>query len=449
MQQSQRAEYNHALEYAALEANRLQKPLAAVLGLTDDYPEANLRHYTFMLEGLQETQRALTARGIPLTVVHRPAPLAALEAATDACLVVCDRGYLSHQKRWRAQVAAEARCRVEQVESDVIVPVDVVSDHAEIAARSIRPKLDRLLGTYLIPLRTVTLRHGGAEANGTALDLSDVNALLHTMNIDRTVAPVTQFFRGGTSEAKRRYQAFLRSRLENYQKNRAAVETADTSHMSMYLHFGQISPLYLALEALRCAPDGTARQSFLEQLIVRRELAMNFVNFTDEYDRFEALPAWAQRTLREHCGDERAHHYSAAQLEAAETHDRYWNAAMDELKITGYMHNYMRMYWSKKILEWSASPENAFELTLALMNKYFLDARDPNGYTNVAGTLGLHDRAFPERAVFGQVRYMSAGGLERKADVQAYVAHIERLRRTPDGSYPSEPATGAPRLPLG
>lgn len=435
MQQSQRGECNHALEYAALQANRLGKPLVAVFGLTDDYPEANLRHYTFMLEGLQETQWTLGARGIPLSVVHGPPPDVALRAAREACLLICDRGYLTHQKRWREVVAAQAECRVEQVESDVIVPVEAVSDKQEYAARTIRPKIHRLLSTYLVPLRTVALRETGARPRVAELDLRDLDAVLRRMKIDRSVPPVTRYFRGGTSQAKRRYRAFLRAGLTKYQESRAAVQTADTSHTSMYLHFGQVSPLYLALEALQSAPAGENRDAFLEQLIVRRELAMNYANFSENYDSFGALPAWARETLQRHQHDPRTHQYSTAQLEVAATHDRYWNAAMDELKITGYMHNYMRMYWSKKILEWSATPQAAFKATLALMNRYFLDARDPNGYTNVAGTLGLHDRAWPERPIFGKIRYMSASGLERKSDIAAYVAHVERLRRTVERSH--------------
>ncbi len=156
---------------------------------------------------------------------------------------------------------------------------------------------------------------------------------------------------------------------------------------------------------------------------------MNFCHFTPDYDSFSCLPDWAKETLKAHGGDERDPLYTREQLENAETHDEYWNAAMNEMRHTGYMHNYMRMYWGKKVLEWSASPGEAFATTLYLNNKYFLDGRDPNSYANVAWVFGQHDRGWKERAVFGKVRYMSAGGLKRKAMPEEYVEKVERLTR--------------------
>ncbi|MDF2780746.1 MAG: photolyase FAD-binding protein, partial [Geminicoccaceae bacterium] len=200
------------------------------------------------------------------------------------------------------------------------------------------------------------------------------------------------------------------------------------SQLSPYLHFGQISPVEIALR-VRAAGSGGERDraSYLEELIVRRELSMNFVEFNASYDRYDALPDWAKATLRAHQDDRREHVYSRRQLEAAGTHDPYWNAAMAEMARTGYMHNTMRMYWAKKILEWSSTPEDAFATTLHLNNTYFLDGRDANSYANVAWSFGLHDRPWPERAVFGKVRYMNARGLERKFDMRSYLAAVDRL----------------------
>jgi len=201
--------------------------------------------------------------------------------------------------------------------------------------------------------------------------------------------------------------------------------------MSPYLHFGQISPVRLAM-AVRDAKSGqeSDRDGYLEELIVRRELAVNFVYYTQDYDRYTCLPEWARKTLAEHAGDPREHKYSQDVLESAQTHDPYWNAAMREMKQTGFMHNYMRMYWGKKILEWSETPENAFATTLAINNKYFLDGRDPNSYAGVAWVFGKHDRAWFERPIFGKVRYMAASGLERKCDIKAYVEKVDgRVRR--------------------
>ena len=184
----------------------------------------------------------------------------------------------------------------------------------------------------------------------------------------------------------------------------------------------------IAREA-RAAQGGGAedRAAFLEELIVRRELAMNFVHFTSDYDRYSALPDWAKETLAVHRNDTREYVYTRHALESAATHDAYWNAAMTEMLTTGYMHNYMRMYWGKKILEWSKTPEQAYRTTLALNNKYFIDGRDPNSYAGVGWIFGLHDRAWTRRPVLGTVRYMNAQGLERKFDIGAYVRWAQSL----------------------
>ncbi len=197
--------------------------------------------------------------------------------------------------------------------------------------------------------------------------------------------------------------------------------------MSPYLHFGQISPLYLALAVMNAGQSlSDARDAFIEQLIIRRELAFNFVYYTPDYDSFDVIPGWARKSLADHESDLREHVYSEKELTDAATHDPYWNAAMTEMTCTGFMHNYMRMYWGKKILEWSPTPKQAFKTTLALNNRYFLDGRDPNSYTGVAWLYGTHDRGWAERPVFGKVRYMAASGLERKCDIAAYVEKIKQ-----------------------
>jgi deoxyribodipyrimidine photo-lyase len=173
----------------------------------------------------------------------------------------------------------------------------------------------------------------------------------------------------------------------------------------------------------------SSRDAFLEELLVRRSLAYNYVWYEDNYDSYEGLPDWSKKTLAEHKSDEREHVYSIEQLEAAETHDEYWNAAMREMRTTGYMHNYMRMYWGKKILEWSKDPKEAYERVLAINNAYFLDGRDANSYANVSWIFGLHDRPWTEREVFGKVRYMNANGLKRKFDMNAYLYKVDQLEQ--------------------
>lgn len=426
MQQSQRAEYNHALEYAIGQANELKLPVRVIFGLTEDYPETSLRHYTFMLEGLREIQDALARRGIAMAVRTGDPPEVAVKAGRDAALLVCDRGYLRHQKRWRSEVADAASCRAVQIESDVVVPVGAVSDKREVAARTIRPKIHRQLGRFLVHLPETRLERRSSPDTWRGLDLDDIDATLKGLKIDRSVNPVTRFFTGGLSQAKRRFAAFMRNKLEHYKDNRNQLQTDYVSHMSPYLHFGQISPVYLALRVWRRRSTARANaETFFEELVVRRELSMNFVEFSADYDSITCLPSWAADSLNEHRRDSREHLYSAAELERAETHDRYWNAAMLEAKRTGYMHSYMRMYWAKQILRWSRAPEEAFKTTLVLMNKYFLDGRDANSYAGVAWVFGNHDRPFYDREVFGVVRTMTASGLERKADMDAYVAKVE------------------------
>lgn len=428
MQQAQRAEDNPALEYAIQQANALHLPVLVVFGLLDS-PHAYLRHYTFLLEGLQETQATLAARGIPLVVRQEHPIQVATQAGTRAALLVCDRGYLRHQRTWRQRVAAHAPCRVTQVETDVVVPVEAVSNKREYAARTLRPKLHKRLPEFLVALRQTPVRQPTSLPSGDGVDLRDLGAVLRALRIDHSVAPVSHLYPGGTSHAKARFRTFLRTKLPQYTNRRNQPQTEYVSHLSMYLHFGQISPVYLTLQAQRVAarhaPDVAA---FLDELIVRRELARNFVHFTPDYDAFSCLPNWAKETLTVHRQDPRPYLYTRDQLEAAATHDPYWNAACREMLHTGYMHNHMRMYWGKKILEWSHTPEEAFDTTLAIMHKYFLDARDPNAYANVAWLFGLHDRPWAERPIFGKVRIMSASGLERKCDIGAYVRKVEALR---------------------
>ncbi len=425
MQQSQRAEYNHALEYAVLQANELKLPVLTVFGLSDQYPDANLRHYTFMTEGLRETREELARQGIRMIIRRAEPDKAALEAGKNASLIVCDRGYLRHQKHWRQNVAQKAGCRVVQVESDVLVPVETVSSKAEYAARTIRPKIRRHLDIYLSGFRRTMPDIYSTETDWGIPDIGDSDDWLRDLNIDRTVLPVSRFYKGGTSHAEALFEKFLTQKLSSYHIHHNRPEKGDVSCMSPYLHFGQISPLWLALRIKTLEnkyPEAVS--AWLEQIIVRRELAVNFVYYTDNYDRYDCLPAWARTTLDEHRDDPREYLYTAEELEKAQTHDEYWNAAMSEMIHTGYMHNHMRMYWGKKVLEWSRTPEQAFENLLHLNNRYFLDGRDPNSYAGIGWIFGLHDRAWKQRSVFGKIRCMTASGLERKCGISEYVRKI-------------------------
>ena len=434
MQQAQRAELNHALEYAIHRANELDQPLLVAFGLMDDYPEANRRHYHFMVQGLADVATALEQRDVRFVVQRGRPDDVALRLASDASLVVCDRGYLRPQREWREHVAQAAPCAVVQVESDVVVPVELVSDHQEHAARTIRPKIARHLERFLVELPKATPTATSPAPAVPGEDLSDVDALLDSLALDDEV-PVVPLFAGGTSVGKKVLHDFLADHLDVYAAHRNQPQTSDVSHMSKYLHFGQLSPVYIALEAAKM-PRSENRDDFLEELIIRRELPMNFVYYQPRYDSYSSLPDFARITLSEHEDDVREHRYSRAEMEDAETHDEYWNAAMREMRATGYMHNYMRMYWGKKILEWSATPQEAHATALYLNNKYFIDGRDANSFANVAWVFGQHDRGWTERDVFGKVRYMNAAGLERKAKPKQYVAKVDQLERDVEAARP-------------
>ena len=422
MQQAQRAYFNHALEYAIRRSNELGLPLIVGFGLMDPAGQSNLRHYMFMMEGLAETARRLETRGIKF-VMRRGAPEAvALELAKDAALVVCDRGYLREQRAARRRLASAAGRQVVEVDTDTVVPIDLASTKAEYAARTIRPKLLRQLDDFIQPLPQLTPVRSSLELTfDGALDSSTPDEVLDLLPLSQTVAPVMRF-RGGTSRARARLRSFIENHLAGYAEGRNDPAAPQCSNLSPYLHFGQISPVEVAHQ-IGLAKTGSRedKAKFMDELVVRRELSINYVTHAPNYDSFDAVPQWARRTLEAHAQDPRPHLYGCRQLERCQTHDVYWNAAMREMVTTGYMHNYMRMYWGKKILEWSRTPKQGFGTTLYLNNKYFIDGRDANSYAGVAWIYGLHDRPWKERPIFGTVRYMAAGGLERKFDIQAYV----------------------------
>ncbi len=445
LQQAQRARANPALAHALAIGALLDRPVAVAVGLTPAYPEATARAYAFMLEGLAELREALTARGIGFTLALGEPPDVALAAARDAAVLVVDRGYLRHQRAWRARVAAEASCPVVQVEGEAVVPVDVASGKAEYAARTLRPKLWRVLEDYLDPVPDAdpTVRWSGGRPSCAPFSdvteaLADPAGLRGLLAVDESVAPVSAMFPGGERAAAERLRRLVDEVLPAYADDRNQPQRDGVSYLGMHLHFGQVSPV----EVLRRVRAGAARhapqppagapagveagaEAFVEELLVRRELSLNHVERTAEYGSYASLPDWARRTLALHAGDVREVVYDDDALLSCATHDPYWNAAMREMRSTGYQHNYMRMYWGKKVLEWSATPEQAYERLLGWNNRFLLVGRDPNSYAGVGWVFGLHDRPWAERPVFGTVRYMNAAGLRRKANPEAYVRKVE------------------------
>jgi deoxyribodipyrimidine photo-lyase len=425
MQSSHRTEDNPALRYAIERADQAHLPLIVYFGLWQSYPEANLRHFRFILEGLAEVARSLESRGIRFVLRTESPDKGVCALAKNAAVVIVDRGYLRQQQSWYRSVAEQCRCPLVQIEGNVVVPVEMASQKEEYSAATFRPKITRLLDRFLHSAET-----GSPQRSSLSLDLPTLadespEALLVPLTIDRTV-PASGLFAGGTAEANRRFAQFLKNRLDGFAENRNDPGGDGGSDMSPYLHFGQVSPVTLALDAQEQGGSGTP--AFLEELIIRRELAVNFVRYNDHYDTFKSLPAWAQKTLALHQADQREYGYSLDELEQAATHDPYWNAAQQEMMKTGKMQGYMRMYWGKKILEWSKTPQDAYAAALHLNNKYEIDGRDPNGYAGVAWCFGKHDRPWGEREIFGMVRYMNAQGLERKFAMDRYLEKVRLVR---------------------
>ncbi len=450
MQRSQRERCNHALEFAVEQANELGLPLLVLFVLTPGYPEANLRHYRFMLEGIACTAGRIEARGIGFHL-RVGDPVEEVERyAEGAALLVGDRSYLKTGRRWRKELASRLRIGYYEVESDAVVPIEAVSEKEEYSAGTLRPKLQRRLFQFLRPLSQIDLLnrfqgidHGGGEQGGDGLvseDPQDVDGLISRLELDDSVAPVDGL-RGGEDAAEELLSPFIEEKLAYFDELRNDPAVDYTSGLSPYLHFGQISPLRIALAAME--REDLETEGFLEELVVRRELSFNFTWYDDQYDSLECLPRWARESLEVHEQDFRNPSYSLKQLEEAETHDPYWNAAERELLVTGKMHGYMRMYWGKKILEWTKGSETgkaepgetqlgsaaaeAYRRALYLNNRYALDGRDPNSYAGVAWCFGKHDRAWTERSIFGKVRYMNDRGLKRKFKIDRYVERIHSL----------------------
>jgi len=427
MQQAQRIEYNHALAFAVQAADELTLPLVVGFVLTPDFPEANHRHYQFMLEGIADVKANLDKADIPFVIQTGEMVASVIKLSEKAAWVVTDVGYLRIQRQWREAVAKAIPCPFTAVETDVIVPVAVASEKEETAARTLRPKIlkqkDEFFDSFPQPRgrgRPDVLPEGVTES-------FDSDRLLFGVPADSAVSPVSAF-KGGQQAAKILLNRFIGEKLADYDSLARDPVAQCQSDMSPYLHFGQISPVAIYQEVSRADAPDAAKWAYLEQLLVRRELAINFVYHNPGYDRYETVvPKWAQESLKIHQSDPRPYVYTRDEFEQALTHDPYWNAAQMEMTATGKMHNYMRMYWGKKIIEWTKDPAEAFDIMLYLNNKYELDGRDPNSFTGVAWCFGKHDRPWQERQIFGKIRYMNARGLERKFKIAQYVERVNSL----------------------
>lgn len=432
-QMNRRTESNHALAHAVSLANEHRVPVLFYEGLTCTYPYANDRLHTFLLEGVPDTAAALRDLGIGY-VFHlrrkRADPNDALyRLAADAAAVVTDDYPTFIARSHNERVPAKIDAAYFVVDSSCVVPMNRM-EKREYAAYTIRPKIRRLLPHYLHPvdeLRADRKFRGPVPDFHVDVRPADIPALVASCEIDHSVKPSREH-RGGSVAARHRLEAFLEDRLRRYARERNEPTKHATSGLSPYLHFGHISSLDVALQAKAYAEEnGVIADEFLEELIVRRELAFNHAKFSDDPASLDTLPDWARKTMDRHANDPRDPQYDRDQLEQCATYDPLWNATQRELLIRGTIHGYYRMYWGKKILEWAPTYQDAVDWMIYFHDRFSLDGRDPNTYTNILWCLGLHDRPWAERPIFGQIRYMSYEGMRRKTDVAAYIDEIQQL----------------------
>ena len=429
MQRSQRTHDNPALNVAIEAANELKKPVLAYFGLVPRSHHANLRHYRFLVEGLGDILKGLRERNVGFVLRRYPDhSLLKLCYEVRPCLVIGDENPMRAAEERKRELANRLQIPFWTVDADVIVPSRLLG-REHYAARTIRPKLHEQLRDFLRPLRNPSARIPWKPPSRVH-SLRPENPLLDGFPVDRSVDSVPGFY-GGSHAAVNVLQEFILTGLTGYAKNRNKPELHGTSRLSPYLHFGHIGPHTVALAVRSSGAPRQDREAFLEELIVRRELAVNFVRFNADYENFNSAEPWADRTLRLHARDPRRYLYQESQLEDAETHDPLWNAAQKQMVLTGWMHGYLRMYWAKKILEWTATPQEAYDIAVRLNDRFELDGRDPNGYAGIAWAIGgKHDRAWgPERPVYGKLRYMSYEGSSRKFNSRAYIESIEALEK--------------------
>ncbi len=420
MSRDQRVQDNWALLYAQYLADTYKQPLLVLFNVVPHFAQATWRQYSFMLRGLEEVATELHQLNIPFHVLLGapqetiPQFIAKYKAGT----LVSDFSPLRIYTEWKKTIAELISIPFYEIDSHNIVPCWHASFKQEFGAYTIRPKLNRCLKEFLTDIPLVHSHELNYPYSQPSLNWSQVK---NSLEINFTIQPV-QWCLPGSKAALATLSEFIQNRLNQYTNSRNNPTFDGQSNLSPYLHFGQISAQRIALEVEKSTAAPEAKAAFLEELIIRRELADNYCFYNKNYDSFAGFPEWAQQTLQKHLHDQRVYLYDQTQFEFAQTHDRLWNAAQRQMVNTGKMHGYMRMYWAKKILEWTKSPQEAQEIAIYLNDTYELDGRDPNGYVGIAWSIGgLHDRAWFQHPIFGKVRYMNANGCARKFNVEKYI----------------------------
>lgn len=426
MSRDQRSKDNWSLIYAQKLAIELKQPLLVTFCLVPDFLGASIRHYDFMLQGLKEVKTNLEYLNIPFILLtgFPEIKIPELISKYNISQVITDFDPLKIKQNWKLKVHNEVDIPFYEVDSHNIIPCWLVSKKQEFGAYTLRPKIEKKLMEFLVDYPAMIKHPFTCEELNLPDDFDNINHLLKVSSYPGVV----NWIKPGESWANLTFCAFKEEKLANYAKFKNDPTKDVLSNLSIYLHFGQISAQRIAVNVERLMMDEEAKKSFLEELIVRRELSDNYCYYNQNYDSFAGFPQWAQLTITDHKNDPRDYIYSLEEFESAKTHDPLWNAAQQEMVITGKMHGYMRMYWAKKILEWTTGVQEAQQICIYLNDKYELDGRDPNGYTGIAWSIGgVHDRAWPSKAIFGKIRYMNYNGCKRKFKVNDYISKISDL----------------------
>ena len=423
MSRDQRVHDHWGLAFAQKLALKHQSPLCVVFSLVPDFLGATLRQYDFMLKGLAEVEETLRNFQIPFFVLTGAADqtLPPFLKQNNLSVLVTDFNPLKIHQKWMNELKKNISVPIYQVDAHNIVPCWVASPKQEYAAYTLRPKINRLLPEFLEPFTDLQVHPYPWSKRASSTDWTE---LMQNLKVNRNVTPV-EWLKPGEKAGREMLKEFLQKRLPHYDAHRNDPLKNAISNLSPYLHFGQLSPQRVALAVQEQEVNMASKESFLEELIIRRELSDNFCFYNPHYDQPDSFSNWARKSLAAHLKDEREYLYELEELESASTHDDLWNACQLDMMKNGKLHGYLRMYWAKKILEWSASPEEAQQHAIHLNDKYFLDGRDPNGYAGIAWSIGgVHDRAWFERPIFGKVRYMNKNGCKRKFNVDAYISSI-------------------------
>lgn len=419
MQREQRVNDNWALIYSIELAKKENRSLKVIFFLNENYVGKFLRQIHFIIEGLKQVEEKLIKLNIPFEI-HFGDPVKSIPSLVEIegiGIIVTDFNPIRIYRTDKDLIAKKLKIPVIEVDGHNIVPCWIASTKQEFGAYTLRPKINRLLPEFLTDFPQLE----PLKNNSQKIERNKWTTVYDRLKIDSNVW-IVDWLKPGEENGEKILKEFIETKLNRYHEKRNDPNENVISNLSPYLHFGQISAQRVAKVISNLPFQDDNIKSFLEELIVRKELSDNFCFYNNNYDSFDGFPDWAKDTLNRHRKDKREFLYSLDEFENGNTHDALWNAAQNELKFRGKMHGYMRMYWAKKILEWTKSPEEALTIAIYLNDKYELDGFDPNGYTGCAWSIGgVHDRPWFERPIFGEIRYMNYSGCKRKFDVNKYI----------------------------